>query len=174
MILTYLTKEENDLSNSNFENNNMNDSARDTTSGETHYHHSSSSRSHSSSSHRHSNSMHGHSSDGSRRHHSEDMFNSDAERRGENIIYKNVRKNKIFLMIKRGCFCTIALLFIIFVIYSIFNSSPGDSMSFFSSNRVRTEELNELKIKVVQYEERIKELENKLAQYEGTAETQEN
>ena len=41
------------------------------------------------------------------------------ERRGKNIIYDKVRKERISLMIKRSIFCLVAIALIIYVVYSM-------------------------------------------------------
>lgn len=97
----------------------------------------------------------------------EDDISSEMERNGDNIIYRNVRKVKVFMMIKRTIFCCVALALIIFVISAIINSQPGDSLSFFTNRDKKLEETNDLKIKIIQYEDKIKELEERLSRYEA-------
>lgn len=97
----------------------------------------------------------------------EEDISSEMERNGDNIIYRNVRKVKVFMMIKRTIFCCVALALIIFVISAIINSQPGDSLSFFTNRDKKLEETNDLKIKIIQYEDKIEELEERLSRYEA-------
>lgn len=130
-----------------------------------HSHHSDSSRSGSSDSHAAISSRSSSADYESDR--EEEDISSEMERNGDNIIYRNMRKVKVFMMIKRTIFCCVALALIIFVISAIINSQPGDSFSFFTNRDKKLEETNDLKIKIIQYEDKIEELEERLSRYEA-------
>lgn len=114
------------------------------------------------------------SSSAKRRHHHSDRhkyssnrdISSEMERRGENIIYDKVRKERIALMIKRSIFCILATAFLVFVVISM-TSSGGTSGGFrFFNNTESKQEINDMKIKIVDYEHYIEELEERLSKYE--------
>lgn len=129
-----------------------------------HSYHESGSRRHSSG---HSSSGHSYHSSGYHRHHYHEDKSSEMERNGDNIIYRNVRKGKVFAMIKRTLFCIVIAALLIFTITSIINSEPGESFSFFGAHSSKTEEIEDLKSKISQYEQRIEELEAELEQYKS-------
>ena len=109
----------------------------------------------------------GHSSSGYHHHHYHEDKSSEMERNGDNIIYRNVRKGKVFAMLKRALFCIVIAALLIFTITSIINSEPGESFSFFGGHTSKTEEIEDLKLKISQYEQRIEELEAELEQYKA-------
>lgn len=90
------------------------------------------------------------------------------ERRGENIIYNNVRREKIALMIKRTIFIFIIVSLFIFSIYSIFfNDTSYKSDGRLFDKGISEQEVNDLKNKITDYEFYIEELENRLSKYES-------
>ncbi len=91
---------------------------------------------------------------------------SEMERRGENIIYRDMRKKKMSVMAKRTAFIVVVLCSFIFLIYAIINSDSESKNNIFTNNLHRTEEINELKIKIIDYEDYIEELEERLSKYE--------
>ncbi len=97
---------------------------------------------------------------------SHDDFSSEKERRGENIIYNKVRKEKIKLMFKRSIFCLIVIALLIFIIYSMTRSNQSHEDFDLFNKGVSTEEINEMKNKVINYEYYIEELEERLSKYE--------
>lgn len=124
---------------------------------------------------------HHHSSSGRHHHHhhrrkssyQQKDSSSAMERRGENIIYNNVRKEKISLMIKRIVFCILSIILIAYTIYIMAgfdeNSVGGTIMNKGYSN----EEINEMKIKIIDLEDEIERLttenenlKNELSQYD--------
>lgn len=129
-----------------------------------HSYHESRSRYHSSG---HSSSGHSYHSSGYHHHHYHEDKSSEMERNGDNIIYRNVRKGKVFAMLKRALFCIVIAALLIFTITSIINSEPGESFSFFGGHTSKTEEIEDLKLKISQYEQRIEELEAELEQYKA-------
>lgn len=91
---------------------------------------------------------------------------SEMERRGENIIYDKVRKEKLRLMIKRSIFCVLSLAIILYLLFSILTSGDSSKDFDFFNKGVSNEEVNELKNKIVKYEYYIEELEERLSEYE--------
>ncbi len=92
---------------------------------------------------------------------------SEMERRGENIIYDKVRKERIAQMIKRSIFVILSIAFILVVVY--FMTSQGDTIfdnGVFNKNTAEAE-INELKNKLIDYEYHIEYLENRLSRYEN-------
>ena len=128
---------------------------------------------HSHSGHRHhSGSHHAHHS-GSHRHKSSkysskyrESSSSELERIGRSVIYESAKKNKINMFIKRFFFCAIGLILVAFVFASIINP---DLLNQFSNIDVgsKEKEMNELKIRIIQYEEKIEELEAIIQKYEN-------
>lgn len=93
---------------------------------------------------------------------------SEMERRGENILYDKVRKERIAQMIKRSIFVILAIAFILVVVY--FMTNPGDSVleqKIFNKNNSTQAEVNELKNKLIDYEYHIEYLEKRLSKYEN-------
>lgn len=117
---------------------------------------------HHSSSHSHS----GHSS-GHHHHHYHEDKSSEMERNGDNIIYRNVRKGKVFASIKRALFCIVMVVFLIFTVSSIINSTPEEGFGFFKRRTTKTEEIEDLKSRLNEYQDRIDELEAELEQYKA-------
>lgn len=98
--------------------------------------------------------------------HNKDI-SSEMERRGENIIYDKVRKERISLMIKRSIFCLVAIALIFYVVYSM-TGTGGTTGNFDFFNRgLSTEEINEMKMKIIDYEQEIEELKERLSKYEN-------
>lgn len=89
---------------------------------------------------------------------------SEMERRGQNIIYDNVRKEKINNMIKRSIFVILIIAIIFLLIYFITLPSDANLKLFNRGNS--KEEVNMLKNKIVDYEYYIEELEERLSKYE--------
>ena len=91
---------------------------------------------------------------------------SEMERRGENIIYDKVRKEKLKLMIKRTVFCVLSIAIIFYLVISILSSGDSSTDFGFFNKGVSIEEVNELNNKIVKYEFYIEELEERLSEYE--------
>lgn len=92
---------------------------------------------------------------------------SEMERAGHSIIYERAKEYKMNMFMKRSLFCIVALLFIFFVSASIIDPDfMTDFMDFGRMNK-KEKERNELKIKIIQYEERIEELEEIIEKYEN-------
>lgn len=95
------------------------------------------------------------------------------ERKGENIIYTNVRKERIRLMIKRVVFCIISILLIAYTVYIMVGFDEYKTNKSIINKGYSTEEINEMKIKIIDYEETIEglkreneELKETLSKYE--------
>ncbi len=114
----------------------------------------------------HSNHHHNHHHHGSSKHYRKKEYDSSSEmeRRGQNIIYDNVRKERIKQMIKRSVFVIfiIAILFVIFY----FMTLPSESTPNLFNGVTSKEEVNMLKNKIINYEYYIEELEERLSKYE--------
>ena len=119
---------------------------------------------------KHSSHNHHHRS----RHHSSSKYykkknydpSSEMERRGENILYDKVRKERIALMIKRSMFVIFAIALVLVLVY--FMTNQGDTLleqKLFNNNATE-EQINELKNKLVDYEYHIEYLEKRLSKYE--------
>lgn len=93
-------------------------------------------------------------------------LSSEMERRGENVIYDNVRKEKINLMFKRSIFCLLAIALFIYIVYSLTHQSETYSDFKLFNKGISIEEANELNNKIIKYEFYIEELEERLSQYE--------
>lgn len=124
-----------------------------------------------SSSHRSSHSSHhrsSHSSSNKNSHYrlKKNDPTSEKERRGENVIYDKVRKEKLKLMIKRSVFCILSVAIIFYLIFSIISSGDSSRDFDFFNKGVSIEEVNELKNKIIKYEFYIEELEERLSEYE--------
>ena len=114
--------------------------------------------------HHHSSS---HSYSGHHHHRYHEDKSSEMERNGDNIIYRNVRKGKVFTSIKRALFCIVIVVFLIFTISSIINSTPEEGFSLFKRRTTKTEEIEDLKSRLNKYQDRIDELEAELEQYKA-------
>ena len=125
-----------------------------------HSHHRTSGNSHRSGSGHH----HSHSKKYYKSHHEDPT--SIMERMGKNLIYDNVRKQRISLMIKRSVFCLVVLGLIAFSVYFLTSSDGTYKESGLFNKGISTEEANELNNKLVDYEEYIEELEERLSKYE--------
>ncbi len=112
-----------------------------------------------SSHHHHSSRRHSHYS-------KEEEISSRMERAGKNIIYDNVRKEKIYLAFKRTSFCIIFLALIAFLIFSLLRNPDTDKEFKIFDNYTSEEEIIELKNKIIKYEYYIEELEERLSKYE--------
>ncbi len=90
---------------------------------------------------------------------------SEMERRGQNIIYDRVRKEKIKEMMKRSAFLILAVTIVLLLIYFITLPDDVDHKFFYRDNS--EEEVNLLKNKIIDYEYYIEELEERLSKYEN-------
>lgn len=109
---------------------------------------------------------HHHHHHGSSKHYRKKEYDptSEMERRGQNIIYDSVRKERVNLMIKRSAFVIFAIA-ITFILFYFMKTPSEKSIDLFSSNATK-EEVNVLKNKIVNYEYYIEELEERLSKYE--------
>lgn len=90
---------------------------------------------------------------------------SEMERRGQNIIYDKVRKEKLKEMTKRTIFVLLSVTILFLLIY--FMTLP-EGFNYKSFNRDNSEEeVNMLKNKIIDYEYYIEELEERLSKYEN-------
>ena len=135
-----------------------------------HHHHSHSHRHHSRGHHSHSGKKyHSHRESKCREKSKKysERSSSEMERAGHSIIYERAKEYKMNMFMKRSLFCIVALLFIFFVSASIIDPDfMTDFMDFGRMNK-KEKERNELKIKIIQYEERIEELEEIIEKYEN-------
>lgn len=113
--------------------------------------------------HYHSHSHHKSSS----KHYSKKEYDpsSEMERRGQNIIYDNVRKERIKQMIKRSIFVIVAITTLLVIFF--FMTLPSESTLHLINRNTSKEEVNVLKNKIIDYEYHIKELEERLSKYEN-------
>ena len=92
---------------------------------------------------------------------------AEMERKGQNVIYKYVHKQKISDMIRRSIFCLLLLSLLIFLIYSIVNTdSEKQNNGIFNHDNEDKDTIEELQDKIYDMEDYIYELENRLSQYE--------
>ena len=116
--------------------------------------------------HRSSRSKHHHHHRGSSKKYRKTEYDpsSEMERRGQNIIYDNVRKERIQHMIHRSLF-VICACFVLAILVYLMNNSGQSNFDLFNIRSSR-EEVNMLKNKIVDYEYYIEELEERLSKYE--------
>lgn len=87
---------------------------------------------------------------------------SEMERRGKNIIYHEVKKQRVFENIKRVIFILLIMFIIIFSIFIISNPEYNVQMSNEKRDTVTYEEFYDLKTRLFEYEDRIEALEEKI------------
>ncbi len=116
--------------------------------------------------HHHHHSHHHHHHNGSSSHHRKKEYDpsSEMERRRQNIIYDNVRKERIGQMVKRSIFVILAVSILLILIY--FMISPNEGTRDLFNSDTSKEEINVLKNKIINYEYYIEELEERLSKYE--------
>lgn len=90
---------------------------------------------------------------------------SEMERRGQNIIYDKVRKEKLKEMTKRTIFVLLSVTILFLLIY--FMTLPEDVDRKLFYRNTTEEEVNDLKNKLIDYEYYIEELEERLSKYES-------
>jgi len=98
--------------------------------------------------------------------HNKDI-SSEMERRGENIIYDKVRKERISLMIKRSIFCLAAIALVFYVVCAMTGTNETTSDFDLFNRGLSDEEINEMKMKIIDYEHEIEELKERLSKYEN-------
>lgn len=103
-------------------------------------------------------------------HHHHSDSSSKRERKGINIEYTRVKRQRIIAMIKRSVFCTVLIAFIAFLIYSIINGESVVNTRIFDNDRKQTESVEDLRQKIIDLEFEIDKLQDKLKQYENNEE----
>ncbi len=160
---TYINEEKNEIEQNDTATENVQD---DGEIKEEHHHTHNGQRHHLEGHHSHHRKSHHRSSKhGSKSRRYRESSSSELERIGHSVIYESAKKDKIKMFIKRFFFCAVVFVFISFVFASILNP---DFLTQFTSigGRSDEKEINELKIKIIQYEDKIEELEEIIEKYE--------